>query len=148
MIKRINKFFQPEVPQCVADWYEAHKENLMEDLHKFVYNGGCYEDEIAEAFGSWFCDNEDTAKDTLTKMQLVGYKVKPKEKRYIVEIPNPNYTDQRDFGLYRNRDGSISLEFFESNHWRELDEVKLTEEEIKEDFKWLWGQKFVKEVEE
>lgn len=78
---------------------------------------------------------------------VYGYVVK-KEKQYIVEIPNQYDDDQRDFALYRNRDGEVILNVMVEKGWRELDEVKLTEKEIKKNFAYLWEADLAKEVEE
>lgn len=86
-------------------------------------------------------------KERLTNAVLYDYEV-VKEKRYIVEVPNPYDNDQRDFALYRNRDGEVILNVMVEKGWRDLDEVKLTEKEIKKNFAYLWEEDLAKEVEE
>lgn len=110
----------------------------------FDFWGDTYELPLEEGIGyGELC----VIKERLVDAVIYGYGVK-KEKLYTVEIPNPYDDDQRDFGLYKNRNGEVILDVFITNDWRELDEVKLTEREIKKNFAYLWEAGLANEVEE
>ena len=74
-----------EVPQYVADWYEAHKG----DFEFNVWDWIAFRDEPKKAknkkFNDWLNKGVNTPIQTLVKMHLFGYKVK-KEKEYTVRI--------------------------------------------------------------
>ena len=132
---------KPVVPQFVADWYEAHKDN-------FEYNVQCLcvlcPDQVRQ-IDTWFDDDSNKPIETLVMMHKFGYEVK-KEKLYTVELPNPN-----SFALIilrRNEEGKIYISFNIPNLEKlKTDEnTQLTESEIKEDFPWLW--QFAEEVKE
>lgn len=157
------------VPQCVADWYEEHKDKLSEGIGDFYINFdndcfGPYAPELTSGFVRWFDVNYDTAIETLVKMKLFGYEIK-KEKKYTVEIPNPNgdkYSKSYDDGykgytktyLGKNEDGKVELVTWrfelrkESDYWKRKEDAQLTEKEIKEDYAWAWDLGFAKEVKE
>ena len=73
---------------------------------------------------------------------LDGYEVE-KEKLYTVEIPNPNLNAY--VVLQKTLDGLV-LVAMANARWKDWEESKLTEYEIKKDFDFLW--QFAKEVEE
>ena len=132
---------KPVVPQFVADWYEAHKDN-------FEYNVQCLcvlcPDQVRQ-IDTWLDDDSNKPIETLVMMHKFGYEVK-KEKLYTVELPNPN-----GFGLIilrRNEEGKIYISFNIPNleKWKTDENTQLTESEIKEDFPWLW--QFAEEVPE
>lgn len=79
-------FEKPVVPQYVADWYEANKQNLNLNLCGFVSgrainSTNCYREDFTE----WVNDNKKTFITTLVNMHQFGYEVE-KEKRYTVTI--------------------------------------------------------------
>ena len=135
------EILKPVVPQFVADWYEAHKDN-------FEYSVQCLcvhcPDQVRQ-IDTWFDDDSNKPIETLVMMHKFGYGVK-KEKLYTVELPNPN-----GFGLIilrRNEEGKIYISFNIPNleKWRSDENAQLTESEIKEDFDWTF--RFAEEVEE
>lgn len=71
-----NKELEPEVPQYVADWYEANKDDFEGKLFKCidcipsVYNEG----DLNE-FEEWIIDGETKPFQTLVNMHQFGYKV-------------------------------------------------------------------------
>ena len=84
-------------------------------------------------------------KERLMNAIIYGYTIK-KDKRYLVEIPNN--LDGRHSVLVKNYEGTIFLDYYDNNIWRELPSAQLTEEEIKEDFAWAWDLGFAEEVKE
>lgn len=76
-------FEKPVVPQCVADWYEEHKDNLNEEIWEYLVN---WDDGQWNDFKKWmFPCNDNNALITLVNMHQFGYEVE-KEKRYKVKI--------------------------------------------------------------
>ena len=134
---------KPTVPQFVADWYEDNQDNFEFNLYRlFVDYENC---ELNTEMMIWFHDKNNNPIQTITAIHQVGYEVKKKEKLYTVEVPNPNYTVQGHYMLYKNEDGKVCLDYYYSDDWRNCSFIHLTEGEIKEDFAWLW--RFAEEVE-
>ena len=132
---------KPVVPQFVADWYEAHKDNFEYSVQCLCVQG-C---EPVRQIDTWFDDDGNKPIETLVMMHKFGYEVK-KEKLYTVELPNPN-----SFSLIilrRNEEGKIYISFNIPNleKWKTDENMQLTESEIKKDFEWAW--QFAEEVEE
>ena len=130
---------KPVVPQFVADWYEAHKDNFEYSVQCLCVQG-C---EPVRQIDTWFDDDSNKPIETLVMMHKFGYKVK-KEKLYTVELPNPN-----SFSLIilrRNEEGKIYISFNIPNleKWKSDENTHLTEAEIKEDF--AWALQFKEEV--
>lgn len=83
---------------------------------------------------------------------IYGYETKP---LYTVEIPNPNASGRGVTFLARKEDGKVelytwtcytSIEF--EDNWKQQEYAQLTEEEIKEDYAFLWEANLAKEVKE
>lgn len=74
-------FEKPVVPQYVADWYEAHKENFDFCLWDYIKN---WEYQPSNDFKRWI-DKRKNAFQTLVNMHQFGYEVE-KEKRYKVKV--------------------------------------------------------------
>jgi hypothetical protein len=77
---------KPVVPQCVADWYERHKDEFEINL----YRGACESDRNYEKggltdFQEWLISGKTKPFQTLVNMHQFGYEVE-KEKRYTVMI--------------------------------------------------------------
>lgn len=81
-------FPKPVVKQCVADWYEEHKDNFETNLFRAinliptVYTEG----ELNE-FQEWIVDEHTKPFQILINMHQFGYEVE-KEKRYTVKLKN------------------------------------------------------------
>ena len=131
---------KPVVPQFVADWYEEHKDNLEYSI-KCLSVQGCLP---VRKIDTWF-DNEDNKPiETLVMMHKFGYIVK-KEKLYTVELPNPNSAGGKLVLSKQQSTGRLILEMLNSDI-NKPKYLHLTEDEIKEDFPWLW--QFAEEVPE
>ena len=137
------EILKPVVPQFIADWYEAHKDNF-----EFSVQSLCVHcpDQVRQ-IDTWFDDDSNKPIETLVMMHKFGYEVK-KEKLYTVELPNPNSCGFGSAILLRNKEGKIyiSFTFFKRETWRGAENAQLTESEIKEDFAWLF--QFAEEVPE
>ncbi len=79
-------FPKPVVAQCVADWYEGHKDEFEINLYREVcrseenYDRGSLTD-----FQKWLISGKTNSFSVLVNMHQFGYKVK-KEPRYAVSI--------------------------------------------------------------
>ncbi|HEN0553847.1 TPA: DUF1642 domain-containing protein [Streptococcus agalactiae] len=130
---------QPEVPRCVADWYEKHKDSLECDL--YLYHMSIYDEEVEKDDFYYWMQTSKNPVYTLINMHQFGYTIQ-KEKLYTVEIPNPNGLS---VFLRRLDDGNVVLSIPRGARWRGMKEVRLTESEIRKDFDWAW--QFRKDVE-
>lgn len=81
------KEYQEVVPQCVADWYEKHKNNLSSDIYYLIRYWEV--EERTSDFYKWFDDVENESIKTLINMHQFGYQVK--EKKYIVKFSGLRY---------------------------------------------------------
>ena len=134
----LNEPEKPVVPQFVADWYEANKED-------FEYSVQCLcvhcPDQVRQ-IDNWFDDDGNKPIETLVMMHKFGYEV-DKEKLYRVELPNPN-GDSNKYGLCKV-DGRVIIGSFVFGLDKAVN-TKLTEAEIKQDFEWAF--RWAREVSE
>lgn len=76
-------FAKPVVPQCVANWYEEHKDNLNESIWEYLVN---WDDANWGDFRRWISQpDENGVITTLVNMHQFGYEVE-KEAKYEVRI--------------------------------------------------------------
>lgn len=75
-------FEKPVVPQCVADWYEEHKEDYDYELWDYFTS---YDDQEDDDFKEWIRKEGTQPIITLVNMHQFGYEVE-KETKYIVKI--------------------------------------------------------------
>ncbi len=139
VIKQSNR---PVVPQYVADFYEAIKDNFETKLYNYFvefYNG--WEDSNDD-FDHWFNSTAEPIQ-TLVKMKLFGYVVK-QEKLYTVELPHLDKDKSHHVVLRKTWDGKVVATNSYVDWWRDYESAQLTEVEIKKDFAFLW--QFAKEV--
>lgn len=77
-----------QVPQFVADWYEANKDDFETNLFIAVdLIPSCYEEGELSDFEEWLVDEHTKPFQTLVNMHQFGYEVE-KEKRYLVKMKN------------------------------------------------------------
>lgn len=75
-----------QVPQFVADWYEANKDDFETNLFRAVdLIPSDYEEGDLSEFEEWLVDNHTEPFQTLVNMHQFGYVVK-KERRYTVKM--------------------------------------------------------------
>ncbi|PHV55451.1 hypothetical protein CS010_10805, partial [Streptococcus macedonicus] len=137
----------PVVPKFMAEWIEYCKSNKLTLLGVFdpvsEYGIG-----LADTFIGVVQKGVDWAKrnqETFARAWLDGYEVE-QEKRYTVEIPNPNIIGKERTVLMKNGFNQIVMLRALNDNWRTGKGYRLTESEIKQDFDFLW--KFAKPVEE
>lgn len=76
-------FPKPVVSQCVADWYEEHKNDLNDDIWAYLTS---WADTKWDEFKYWmYHTGRNKAITTLVNMRQFGYEVE-KEARYTVKI--------------------------------------------------------------
>lgn len=100
-LKQLDEQKSVKVPQFVADWYEANKDNLDYNIWEYIYEG---DNQKKSEFKSWFgCSRE--AFKTLVNMNQFGYEVE-EEKRYLVTLKNrqPLVKSQSGSTLYFSQD--------------------------------------------
>lgn len=75
-----------QVPQFVADWYEANKDDFETNLFRAVdLIPSDYEEGDLSEFEEWLVDDHTEPFQTLVNMHQFGYEVK-KERRYTVKM--------------------------------------------------------------
>lgn len=76
-------FPKPVVSQCVADWYEGHKNDLNEDIWAYLTS---WADTKWDEFKYWmYHTGKNEAITTIVNMHQLGYEVE-KEPRYTVRL--------------------------------------------------------------
>lgn len=110
-------FPKPVVPQFVADWYEAHKEDIDYELWEYLVD---WINQKPSDFKEWLNTNYEVFQ-TLANMHQFGYEVE-KEARYTVRIKGID-----GYSKYLNRDtktqkwlfaSKTELERFRAHHTR------------------------------
>lgn len=145
IIDQLDEPEKPVVPQFVAEWIKSQKESFSDASAIDMYdnltldnNSGYYHE-----VWLWVIDHHYD----FIKAWHDGYEIE-KEKRYTVEIPNPNRPDIATFLYKENGKVFIGNEFFwdevPNYKWKNEPENQLTESEIKQDFDWAW--QWAKEV--
>lgn len=139
VLKIIDKFEldQPklEVPQCVFDMIKEYKEE-GNSLYVAIYDADCFEKV------QYWIDSQENGYDQFARAWIAYPNIAvEKEKLYTVEIPNPNGIDDTRHVLIKNKDGSVRLAFIPFKNFEEMDEFRLTEQEIRKDFDWAWQWK-------
>ena len=141
IVRKLDEPEKPKVPQFVADWYEANKEDFENKVYDLCVQFNNDNEELNKEVWCWFDCAANKPFETLVKMKLFGYEV-DKEKLYRVELPNPN-GDSNRYGLCKV-DGRVIIGSFVFGLDKAVN-TKLTEAEIKEDFEWAF--RWAKEVE-
>lgn len=86
LIEQLDEPQKVQVPQFVADWYEANKDDFETNLFRAVdLIPSDYEEGDLSEFEEWLVDNHTEPFQTLVNMHQFGYVVK-KERRYTVKM--------------------------------------------------------------
>ena len=135
-LKQLDEQKPVKVPQCVADWYEANKDNLDYNIWEYIYE---WDNQKKSEFKSWFgCSRE--AFKTLVNMNQFGYEVE-EEKQYLVKMPKANFNGNIQILSFKNNS------FFWSSNWKGY-KTHHTRKELEEaDFGWVFDCEGI-EVEE
>lgn len=135
-------FEKPVVPQCVADWYEEHKDNLNGEIYYLIRYWEAKE--RTSDFYKWFDYTKNEAIKTLINMHQFGYEVED-EPRYTVRIKGID-----GYSKYLNRDTSTQKWLFASKTELERFRAHHTRKELEANgFGWVFDCEGVevKEVE-
>lgn len=123
-------FEKPVVPQCVANWYEEHKEDYDYELWDYFTS---WDDQEDDDFKEWIRKEGTQPVITLVNMHQFGYEV-DKEKRYTVRVKGIN-----GYGEYLNESVDIRRWFFASENETEDYRTKHTRKELEEaNFGWVF----------
>ncbi len=92
LVKKLDE--QPEttvtkkvkVPKAVAEWFEAHKDDLDYSIYEAVrhFTNQAHYQEYSNVFKEWFSISENNAIETLVKMKVIGYEIVNPE--FIIKI--------------------------------------------------------------
>lgn len=97
-----------QVPQFVADWYEANKDDFEIALFRCIdHIPSVYDEGDLNEFEEWIIDGETKPFQTLVNMHQFGYTVE-EEKRYTVKIkgvacPYLNYDTINELWFYNQK---------------------------------------------
>lgn len=85
-LRELDELQKVQVPQFVADWYEANKDDFETNLFRAIdLIPSDYEEGDLSEFEEWIIDGETKPFQTLVNMHQFGYTVE-KEKRYYVRL--------------------------------------------------------------
>lgn len=128
-------FPKPVVPQCVADWYEGHKDEFEINLYREVcraeenYNCGGLTD-----FQEWLISGKTSPFSVLVNMHQFGYEVE-EEPRYTIKIKGVG-----GYSKYLNRDTKTQKWLFASKTELERFRAHHTRKELEDaDFGWVFS---------
>lgn len=126
---------KPVVPQYVAEWYEANKDefeiNLFQTIHK-VSDGQTVD--LTIEFRRWLVSVDIDALTILVNMHQFGYEVE-KEPRYTVKIKGVG-----GYSKYLNRDTKTQKWLFASKTELERFRAHHTRKELEDaDFGWVFS---------
>lgn len=139
LVNQIDETQKVVVPKFVAEWIEKEKKQKRRLSHALrrVFND-------SNELSLYIKQQEGDYTETIAKAWIYGYTVE-KEKRYTVEIPNPDSNSLAV--LEKFDDGTVvisQMDVFPVD-WRNQAEYQLIEAEIRRDFEWAW--QWAKEVE-
>lgn len=142
-LELVNQLDEPEkpiVPQFVADWYEANKEDFEFNLYSLCVE--FHEWGLGGEIGSWFSKTSNKSIEILVLMHQFGYEVE-KEKLYTAKL--------KSTGEYLHYD----KDYRETRHQRVPDDVAqkcegyhFTEDELIKYHAWENDAYEIEEVEE
>lgn len=116
-------FEKPVVPQCVADWYEEHKNDLNDDIWAYLTS---WADTKWDEFKYWmYHTGRNKAITTLVNMHQFGYEVE-KEPRYTVRIKGLS-----EINRYLNKECDKEFLFADSGESEDF-QTKFTRKELEE----------------
>lgn len=116
-------FEKPVVPQCVADWYEGHKNDLNEGIWAYLTS---WADTKWDKFKYWmYHAGKNEAITTLANMHQFGYEVE-KEPRYTVRIKGFS-----EINCYLNKECDKEFLFADSGESEDY-QTKFTRKELEE----------------
>lgn len=116
------------VPQYVADWYEANKDDFEGSLFRCVYElFKKRNDNELTKFEEWIIDGETEPFLTLVNMHQFGYEVE-QEKRYLVKMKDLesgfnflNRHKRENYWVFSSNDESITYQVYHTR--KELEDA-------------------------
>lgn len=121
-LEQLEELKEVEVPQCVAEWYEDHKDNFELNLYRAIdLVPTNYKDGELSEFEEWLIDEHTTPFQTLVTMHQFGYVVS-ENKKYLVKIKGfeesynfLNYLKSNDLWLIQSETNNNS---YRTHHTR------------------------------
>lgn len=137
VLKDLEQLDEPEkikVPQFVADWYEANKDDFEGNLYRCAHNiPSTFDGAKLNEFERWFLSAGTKPFQTLVNMHQFGYEVE-KEKRYLVKVKGVS-----GYGRYLNKTLLSKEYFFASENEINGYRTKHTRKELEEaNFGWVF----------
>lgn len=121
----------PIVPECVADWYEEHKNNFESDIYYLIRFWE--EEERTSDFYKWFDNPKNEAIKTLVNMHQFGYTVES-EPKYMVRIKGVS-----EINRYLNKEFDKEFLFADSGESEDY-RTKFTRKELEANgFGWVFN---------
>lgn len=121
-------FPKPVVSQCVADWYEEHKNDLNDDIWAYLTS---WADTKWDEFKYWmYHTGRNKAITTLANMHQFGYEVE-KEARYTVKLKKKD-----GGGDWLVKTGTNGLRFYNNIYTQSRAHTRKELEEA--DFGWVF----------
>lgn len=121
-------FPKPVVSQCVADWYEEHKNDLNDDIWAYLTS---WADTKWDEFKYWmYHTGRNKAITTLANMHQFGYEVE-KEARYTVKLKKKD-----GGGDWLVKTGTNGLRFYNNIYTQSRAHTRKELEEA--DFGWIF----------
>lgn len=121
-------FEKPVVKQCVADWYEAHKDNIDYEIWNYFRE---WEFQEKDDFYHWV-DNSKKSVLTLVNMHQFGYEVE-EETKYRIKMKAARYNGFSQFLCEEDR-GIFWGSVFDCR------KTKFTRKELEDaDFGWVFN---------
>lgn len=135
-------FPKPVVSQCVADWYEEHKNDLNDDIWAYLTS---WADTKWDEFKYWmYHTGKNEAITTLANMHQFGYEVE-KEARYTVKI---KAVLGQYLGRYYLNNEELTPQFSRTHLTEDEERPTFTRKELEETgFGWIFSCEGI-EVEE
>lgn len=126
-------FPKPVVPQCVANWYEGHKDEFEINLYREVCRSEeNYEYGSLTDFQKWLISGKTNSFSVLVNMHQFGYEVE-KEPRYMVRIKGVS-----EINRYLNKECDKEFLFADSGESEDY-QTKFTRKELEDaDFGWVF----------
>lgn len=112
---------KPKVPQCVADWYEEHKDNFEFNFYRLCVDVDYDNCELDKEMMIWFDNGDNKPIVTLVMMHKFGYEVE-KEKLYRAKNRHTGEYLCYCFKFYHDKNNSSENQRFtaEEKRWKEL----------------------------
>ena len=103
LLDQLDAPVKPEVPQFVAEWFEANKDDLEYNIWNYIFEWRAHE---AIDFKFWMGTADNEPLETLIRMKD-GYTVK-QEPKYYVALPSPSPSNILHY-LHMSAEGHLNF---------------------------------------